>query len=169
MNTIQFSKISHGNTDQSIARLIWYYRLRTRSPELSFRDCNDSRFFNPPSPIPTFKMVGLERFELSTPRLSSVCSDQLSYRPSLGNFMLPYLSYDLWSTYRSMQVMGWISWKRRWVMFERTFQFFRIADSSASLATNWPTSGSWPECWNQDACILITSSSSVSSHQIRSA
>ena len=26
-------------------------------------------------------MVGLERFELSTPRLSSVCSDQLSYRP----------------------------------------------------------------------------------------
>ena len=26
-------------------------------------------------------MVGLERFELSTPRLSSVCSNQLSYRP----------------------------------------------------------------------------------------
>ena len=26
-------------------------------------------------------MVGLDRFELSTPRLSSVCSDQLSYRP----------------------------------------------------------------------------------------
>jgi hypothetical protein len=25
--------------------------------------------------------VGLERFELSTPRLSSVCSNQLSYRP----------------------------------------------------------------------------------------
>jgi hypothetical protein len=30
------------------------------------------------------KMVGLERFELSTPRLSSVCSDQLSYRPPCG-------------------------------------------------------------------------------------
>ena len=27
------------------------------------------------------KMVGLGRFELPTPRLSSVCSDQLSYRP----------------------------------------------------------------------------------------
>ena len=30
-------------------------------------------------------MVGLTRFELVTPRLSSVCSNQLSYRPlSLG-------------------------------------------------------------------------------------
>lgn len=28
-------------------------------------------------------MVGLDRLELSTPRLSSVCSNQLSYRPSL--------------------------------------------------------------------------------------
>ena len=28
------------------------------------------------------KMVGLSRFELLTPRLSSVCSNQLSYRPS---------------------------------------------------------------------------------------
>ena len=27
-------------------------------------------------------MVGLTRFELVTPRLSSVCSNQLSYRPS---------------------------------------------------------------------------------------
>ena len=26
-------------------------------------------------------MVGLERLELSTPRLSSVCSNQLSYKP----------------------------------------------------------------------------------------
>ena len=26
-------------------------------------------------------VVGLGRFELPTPRLSSVCSDQLSYRP----------------------------------------------------------------------------------------
>ena len=26
-------------------------------------------------------VVGVERFELSTPRLSSVCSNQLSYRP----------------------------------------------------------------------------------------
>src|SRR4051795_8866084 len=28
------------------------------------------------------RYVGLDRFELSTPRLSSVCSNQLSYRPS---------------------------------------------------------------------------------------
>src|SRR5207237_5987006 len=28
------------------------------------------------------ELVGLDRFELSTPRLSSVCSNQLSYRPS---------------------------------------------------------------------------------------
>ena len=28
-------------------------------------------------------LVGLDRLELSTPRLSSVCSNQLSYRPSL--------------------------------------------------------------------------------------
>src|SRR3954463_13534862 len=29
-------------------------------------------------------VVGLDRFELSTPRLSSVCSNQLSYRPNPG-------------------------------------------------------------------------------------
>ena len=29
----------------------------------------------------SLKMVGLSRFELLTPRLSSVCSNQLSYRP----------------------------------------------------------------------------------------
>jgi hypothetical protein len=28
------------------------------------------------------RLVGLSRFELLTPRLSSVCSNQLSYRPS---------------------------------------------------------------------------------------
>ena len=30
---------------------------------------------------PREKLVGLSRFELLTPRLSSVCSNQLSYRP----------------------------------------------------------------------------------------
>ena len=30
-------------------------------------------------------MVGLGRFELPTPRLSSVCSNQLSYRPEIGS------------------------------------------------------------------------------------
>jgi hypothetical protein len=31
------------------------------------------------------KLVGLSRFELLTPRLSSVCSNQLSYRPGVSN------------------------------------------------------------------------------------
>ena len=31
--------------------------------------------------LPTPELVGLDRLELSTPRLSSVCSNQLSYRP----------------------------------------------------------------------------------------
>ena len=36
-----------------------------------------------PDPLgPTQLLVGLSRFELLTPRLSSVCSNQLSYRPS---------------------------------------------------------------------------------------
>ena len=43
------------------------------------------------------KLVGLTRFELVTPRLSSVCSNQLSYRPSILAFKrfkepLPVLS-----------------------------------------------------------------------------
>src|SRR5687768_291660 len=32
----------------------------------------------------SLKMVGLTRFELVTPRLSSVCSNQLSYRPDFA-------------------------------------------------------------------------------------
>lgn len=36
--------------------------------------------------------MGLGRFELPTPRLSSVCSNQLSYRPlSQTKFEIPYL------------------------------------------------------------------------------
>jgi hypothetical protein len=31
------------------------------------------------------KLVGLSRFELLTPRLSSVCSNQLSYRPGYSS------------------------------------------------------------------------------------
>ncbi len=37
-------------------------------------------------------MVGLDRFELSTPRLSSVCSNQLSYRPLIQATSAPRLS-----------------------------------------------------------------------------
>ena len=35
-----------------------------------------------PSSLRERRLVGLTRFELVTPRLSSVCSNQLSYRPS---------------------------------------------------------------------------------------
>ena len=35
------------------------------------------------------RLVGLSRFELLTPRLSSVCSNQLSYRPSEPTFSAP--------------------------------------------------------------------------------
>ena len=34
-------------------------------------------------------MVGLSRFELLTPRLSSVCSNQLSYRPLILENLKP--------------------------------------------------------------------------------
>ena len=37
------------------------------------------------------RVVGLERLELSTPRLSSVCSNQLSYRPGLEQLRQPPL------------------------------------------------------------------------------
>ena len=49
---------------------------------------DDLRLAKPPlsrlSYSPGWLMVGLDRFELSTPRLLSVCSDQLSYRPGPG-------------------------------------------------------------------------------------
>src|SRR6185503_6485181 len=41
------------------------------------------------------KMVGLSRFELLTPRLSSVCSNQLSYRPSFSTRNTPFYRNDL--------------------------------------------------------------------------
>ena len=40
-------------------------------------------------------MVGLSRFELLTPRLSSVCSNQLSYRPSSGQSTSAPLLHEL--------------------------------------------------------------------------
>ena len=39
----------------------------------------------PVTPCFRANMVGLTRFELVTPRLSSVCSNQLSYRPWAGS------------------------------------------------------------------------------------
>ena len=38
-------------------------------------------------------LVGLSRFELLTPRLSSVCSNQLSYRPDMLFLARPLGSY----------------------------------------------------------------------------
>ena len=37
----------------------------------------------PETPAPRGRLVGLDGFEPSTPRLSSVCSNQLSYRPPI--------------------------------------------------------------------------------------
>ena len=67
-----------------------FLRLRRRFPPPSGADrdrTDDLRLAKPPlsqlsySPVRSKSMVGLDRFELSTPRLSSVCSNQLSYRP----------------------------------------------------------------------------------------
>jgi hypothetical protein len=49
----------------------------------------------PLRPIQFSGVVGLVRFELTTPRLSSVCSNQLSYRPmspALQRLIVPYAS-----------------------------------------------------------------------------
>ncbi len=43
---------------------------------------------------PACSKVGLDRFELSTPRLSSVCSNQLSYRPDSLRPALPRRLFD---------------------------------------------------------------------------
>ena len=48
-------------------------RLATSVPKAPRRNAGHS--------ISGWKVVGLTRFELVTPRLSSVCSNQLSYRP----------------------------------------------------------------------------------------
>jgi hypothetical protein len=63
-------------------------RLRTTS-HYSLRN-NQTPLSNAAGPMPNrnsrtrcpAEVVGLTRFELVTPRLSSVCSNQLSYRPS---------------------------------------------------------------------------------------
>ncbi len=39
---------------------------------------------SPPNSDARRRLVGLSRFELLTPRLSSVCSNQLSYRPGIA-------------------------------------------------------------------------------------
>ena len=55
--------------------------IRTPSkPGYLYRPAADST----PAGLPAqLTMVGLSRFELLTPRLSSVCSNQLSYRPNI--------------------------------------------------------------------------------------
>src|SRR5215204_1041557 len=61
---------------------VTYRRLRTTS-HYSLRN-NQTPLSKPAGCMPNGKteVVGLTRFELVTPRLSSVCSNQLSYRPS---------------------------------------------------------------------------------------
>src|SRR5918993_2231421 len=67
---------------------VTYRRLRTTS-HYSLRN-NQTPLSNPAGFMPNrnsrtrcpAEVVGLTRFELVTPRLSSVCSNQLSYRPS---------------------------------------------------------------------------------------
>ncbi len=51
--------------------------LRLAKPALSHLSYGPASEF-----APMVELVGLERFELSTPRLSSACSNQLSYRPA---------------------------------------------------------------------------------------
>ena len=53
--------------------------------QLSYGPLSDRLYTNAyflHKPTPNKGLVGLGRFELPTPRLSSVCSDQLSYRPT---------------------------------------------------------------------------------------
>ena len=70
-------------------------------PALTIYQTNNSLFWVPseaPTPgcpdsettaleLSPRKLVGLSRFELLTPRLSSVCSNQLSYRPGLRDVL----------------------------------------------------------------------------------
>ena len=57
-------------------------RDRTDDPLLA-KQVLSQLSYGPPIPLatPRGSMVGLDGFEPSTPRLSSVCSNQLSYRP----------------------------------------------------------------------------------------
>ena len=65
---------------------------------MSFRSYQTFRSSRSPAtsalqPRPSRFVVGLSRFELLTPRLSSVCSNQLSYRPERAkNPYVPVLS-----------------------------------------------------------------------------
>ncbi len=45
-------------------------------------------------------MVGLARLELATPRLSSVCSNQLSYKPLPGHTKRNFKKKDKWTALR---------------------------------------------------------------------
>ena len=58
-------------------------------------------------------MVGLERLELSTPRLSSVCSNQLSYRPGVPFEKHLRFFRDRPATFIALLVRGWFLTKNR--------------------------------------------------------
>ena len=84
-DSILLSKI-RGRTREIVRTGRSWFHPRTRDAGGADRvRTDDLRLAKPPlsrlSYSPGWLMVGLDRFELSTPRLSSVCSDQLSYRP----------------------------------------------------------------------------------------
>ena len=70
-----------------VARSSWWRKWDSNPrPSACKADALPAELFAPDFsglPARTARSVGLERFELSTPRLSSVCSNQLSYRPRL--------------------------------------------------------------------------------------
>ena len=69
-------------------------RNRTADPLLAKQVLSQLSYSPRPAPPQIRSMVGLDGFEPSTPRLSSVCSDQLSYRPFRGE--LPDETTDRW-------------------------------------------------------------------------
>jgi hypothetical protein len=65
---------------------------RDRTDDIQLAKLALSQLSYGPSVLPR-SLVGLERFELSTPRLSSVCSNQLSYRPLFLDLLLTHLFF----------------------------------------------------------------------------
>jgi hypothetical protein len=57
---------------------------RDRTDDIQLAKLALSQLSYGPAFLPALLVVGLTRLELVTPRLSSVCSNQLSYRPASG-------------------------------------------------------------------------------------
>jgi hypothetical protein len=61
---------------------------RDRTDDIQLAKLALSQLSYGPAFLPALLVVGLTRLELVTPRLSSVCSNQLSYRPASGQPLL---------------------------------------------------------------------------------